>query len=77
MYLIIKHLDMDKDKKIARLERQLAKLREENKQLKSDMRKTKKDATKANKKKDVRTLEMNEERERLLSDLLGDISFLS
>ena len=34
LYLIIRYLDMNKDKKIERLERQLAKLREENQQLK-------------------------------------------
>ena len=51
LYLIIKYLDMNKDKKIERLERQLAKLREENQQLKSDVRKAKNDSSKANKKK--------------------------
>ena len=68
---------MNKDKKIERLERQLAKLREENRQLKSDVRKVKKDSSNENKKKDVRTITLSEEQEKLLSDLLGDISFLS
>lgn len=68
---------MNKDKKIERLERQLAKLREENRQLKSDVRKAKKDSSNENKKKDVRRITLSEEQEMLLSDLLGDISFLS
>ena len=68
---------MNKDKKIERLERQLAKLREENRQLKSDVRKVKKDSSNENKKKDVRRITLSEEQEMLLSDLLGDISFLS
>lgn len=65
---------MNKEKKIERLERQLAKLREENRQLKSDVRKVKKDSSNENKKKDVRTITLSEEQEKLLSDLLGDIS---
>ena len=65
---------MNKDKKIARLEQQVAKLSKENKQLKSDARKANKKASKADKKKDVRTITLNKEQERLLSDLLGDIS---
>ena len=68
---------MNKDKKIERLERQLAKLRKENRQLKSDVRKVKKDSSNENKKKDVRRITLSEEQEMLLSDLLGDISFLS
>ena len=51
LYLIIRYLSMNKDKKIERLERQLAKLREENRQLKSDVRKAKKDSSNENKKK--------------------------
>ena len=65
---------MNKEKKIERLERQLAKLREENRQLKSDVRKVKKDSSNENKKKDVRTITLSAEQEKLLSDLLGDIS---
>ena len=65
---------MNKEKKIERLERQLAKLRKENRQLKSDVRKVKKDRSNENKKKDVRTITLSEEQEKLLSDLLGDIS---
>ena len=65
---------MNKEKKIERLERQLAKLRKENRQLKSDVRKVKKDSSNENKKKDVRTITLSEEQEKLLSDLLGDIS---
>ena len=65
---------MNKEKKIERLERQLAKLREENRQLKSDVRQAKKDSSNENKKKDVRTITLSEEQEKLLSDLLGDIS---
>ena len=65
---------MNKDKKIVRLEQQVAKLSKENKQLKSDVRKANKKASKADKKKDVRTITLNKEQERLLSDLLGDIS---
>ena len=65
---------MNNEKKIERLERQLAKLREENRQLKSDVHKVKKDSSNENKKKDVRTITLSEEQEKLLSDLLGDIS---
>lgn len=65
---------MNKEKKIERLERQLAKLRKENRQLKSDVRKVKKDSSNENKKKDIRTITLSEEQEKLLSDLLGDIS---
>lgn len=65
---------MNNEKKIERLERQLAKLRKENRQLKSDVRKVKKDSSNENKKKDVRTITLSEEQEKLLSDLLGDIS---
>ena len=74
LYLIIRYFNMNKEKKIERLERQLAKLREENRQLKSDVRKVKKDSSNENKKKDVRTITLSEEQEKLLSDLLGDIS---
>lgn len=77
LYLIIRYLDMNKDKKIERLERQLARLREENQQLKSDVRSAKKEVAKANKKKDVRTITLSEEQEQLLSALLGDISSLN
>ena len=51
LYLKIKYLDMNKDKKIERLELKLAKAQEEIKELKSDVRKAKRSNCKASKKK--------------------------
>ena len=75
--LIIKQLDMNKDKEIERLKKQISKLREENRQLKSEARIAKRKATKADKKKDAMTTTFNKEQEQLLSDLLRDIDFQS
>ena len=77
LYLIIRWLDMNKDKKIERLEQKLAKALKENKQLKSEVRKAKNEKRKSSKKKDVRTVTLSEEQEQLLSSLLEDIGSLS
>lgn len=68
---------MNKDKKIERLEQKLAKAEERIKSLESEVRNAKKESSRESKKKDVRTITLTEEQERLLSDLLGDISSLS
>ena len=73
MYLIIRQLDMNKDKKIERLEQKLAKAQEEIKQLRSDVRKAKREKSKASIKKEDRTVTLTKEQQRLLSMLLGDI----
>lgn len=62
---------MNKDKKIERLERKLAKAQEEIKELKSDVRKAKRANSKSLKKKDVRTVTLTEEQQRLLLKLLN------
>ena len=71
MYLKIRYLDMNKDKKIERLERKLAKAQEEIKELKSDVRKAKQANSKSSKKKDVRTVTLTKEQQRLLLKLLN------
>lgn len=73
LYLIIRQLGMNKDKKIERLEQKLAKAQEEIKQLRSDVRKAKREKSKASKKKEDRTVTLTKEQQRLLSMLLGDI----
>lgn len=73
MYLIIRQLGMNKDKKIERLEQKLAKAQEEIEQLRSDVRKAKREKSKASKKKEDRTVTLTKEQQRLLSMLLGDI----
>ena len=73
MYLIIRQLGMNKDKKIERLEQKHAKAQEEIKQLRSDVRKAKREKSKASKKKEDRTVTLTKEQQRLLSMLLGDI----
>lgn len=69
--LIIRCLDMNKDKKIERLEKKLEAAKQENKRLKSEVRKAKKEQTAASKKKAARTITLNEEQQRLLSMLLN------
>lgn len=63
---------MNKDKKIERLEQKLAKAQEEIRVLKSDVRKAKREKSQASKKKDVRTITLTKEQQRLLSKLLND-----
>lgn len=62
---------MNKDKKIERLEKKLEAARQENKRLKSEVRKAQKEQAAASKKKDARTITLNEEQRRLLSMLLN------
>lgn len=62
---------MNKDKKIERLEQKLAKAEKEIKELKSDVRKAKRENSKTSKKKDVRTIKLTREQQRLLSKLLN------
>ena len=64
---------MNKDKKIERLEQKLAKANSRIKELETEVRKAKSDKSKESKKKDVRTVTLSEEQERLLLSLLGDI----
>lgn len=71
LYLKIKYLDMNKDKKIERLELKLAKAQEEIKELKSDVRKAKRSNCKASKKKDARTVTLSKEQQQLLLKLLN------
>ena len=73
MYLIIRQLGMNKDKRIEQLEQKLAKAQEEIKQLRSDVRKAKREKSKASIKKEDRTVTLTKEQQRLLSMLLGDI----
>ena len=71
LYLKIRYLDMNKDKKIERLEQKLAKAQEEIKELKSDVRKAKRSNCKASKKKDARTVTLSKEQQQLLLKLLN------
>lgn len=71
LYLKIRYLDMNKDKKIERLEQKLAKAHEEIKELKSDVRKAKRSNCKASKKKDARTVTLSKEQQQLLLKLLN------
>lgn len=71
LYQIINTLDMNKDKKIERLEQKLEKAKEEIKLLKADAKKTKKQERNNSKKKDVRTVVLTKEQEQLLSKLLN------
>lgn len=71
LYQIINTLDMNKDKKIERLEQKLEKAKEEIKLLKADAKNTKKQERNNSKKKDVRTVVLTKEQEQLLSKLLN------
>ena len=68
---------MDKDKEIERLKKQLSAKDEKIKSLKKEVREAKRQRRLASKKKDVRTVTLSEEQERLLSSLLKDIDSLS
>lgn len=62
---------MKKDIKIARLEAKLSKAQEEVKKLKSEVRAAKSENRKSSKKKDVKSITLSEEQQRLLLKLLS------
>ena len=62
---------MNKDIKIARLERQLAEAHKQTKAAKAEAMRAKRELSKERKKKDARTIALNKGQQRLLSMLLS------
>jgi len=62
---------MNKDIKIARLEKQLAEAQKQTKEAKAEARQAKKELSKERKKKDVKTITLSKEQRQLLSMLLN------